>query len=177
MDFEKIYEKYLNNEANEEEVKYIEQEINKAKKLNEIIDKMESTDIFNEADIKDVKKAKKAYNKKRIIQTIIISLSIILALFLASFGTVYKIGSNYANRTMSITYDDAKSISINYILNYDDDIKSNDIRIVDIKRKLELSSKISKSYYKYTVDIVCKYNVYEIEINGTTGLVLEINKE
>ena len=39
MDFEKIYEKYLNNEANEEEVKYIEQEINKAKKLNEIIDK------------------------------------------------------------------------------------------------------------------------------------------
>lgn len=177
MDFEKIYDKYLNNEATDEEIKYIEQEINKAKKLNEIIDKMENANIFNEADIKDVKKAKKAYNKKKILQTIFISLSILIVMFLATFGIVYNVGSNYASKTMSITYEDAKSISINYILNYNDDIKINDLRIVDVSRKLELSSKLSKSYYKYNVDIVCKYEAYEIEINATTGLVLDINKE
>ena len=62
MDFEKAYEKYKDGVANEEEIVFVEQELEKARKMTEIIDAYEyKKAISDDVDEAKIKKAQKKY--------------------------------------------------------------------------------------------------------------------
>ena len=64
MDFEKAYEKYKDGVANEEEIVFVEQELEKARKMTEIIDAYEyKKAISDDVDEAKIKKAQKKYAK------------------------------------------------------------------------------------------------------------------
>ena len=68
MDFEKAYEKYKDGVANEEEIVFVEQELEKARKMTEIIDAYEyKKAISDDVDEAKIKKAQKKYAKKNIL--------------------------------------------------------------------------------------------------------------
>ena len=83
MSFEKLYEKYRNGTASEEEIAYVEEEIAKARKLGEILEASEkekgailpcgkeneksaANGIFADADAEQVKKARKKHRLREI---------------------------------------------------------------------------------------------------------------
>ncbi len=91
MSFEKLYEKYRNGTASEEEIAYVEEEIAKARKLGEILESSENgkgailpcgkeneksaaNGIFADADAEQVKKARKKHRLRSSVLTLCISL-------------------------------------------------------------------------------------------------------
>ena len=69
MDFEKAYEKYKDGVANEEEIVFVEQELEKARKMTEIIDAYEyKKAISDDVDEAKIKKAQKKYAKKNTLK-------------------------------------------------------------------------------------------------------------
>ena len=76
MDFEKAYEKYKDGVANEEEIVFVEQELEKARKMTEIIDAYEyKKAISDDVDEAKIKKAQKKYAKKNTRKILTISMS------------------------------------------------------------------------------------------------------
>ena len=77
MSFEKIYEKYTLGTATEEEKKFVEEEIAKARKLSEIIDgKKTDGAILADADVATIKKARKRHSVKFALKALAISLAV-----------------------------------------------------------------------------------------------------
>lgn len=65
MDFEKAYEKYKDGVANEEEIVFVEQELEKARKMTEIIDAYEyKKAISDDVDEAKIKKRKRSMQRK-----------------------------------------------------------------------------------------------------------------
>lgn len=73
MDFESAYKKYKDGTATDEEISFVEQELEKAKKMTEIIDSYESSrPIESECDVQTIKKAQKRFAKKNAIRALCI---------------------------------------------------------------------------------------------------------
>ena len=88
MNFDQVYEKYINGTATEKEKAYIESEIAKARKLSEIIDRMDAQRVIEPADADKVRKAAKTMKKKFGLRVLIISISALLVLALVAVGSV-----------------------------------------------------------------------------------------
>lgn len=117
MDFEKAYEKYKDGVANEEEIVFVEQELEKARKMTEIIDAYEyKKAISDDVDEAKIKKAQKKYAKKntrKILTISIIVLALAAAVVLSAvFGTAF--GSANKNRNYSQT--EAEQIALTYVV-------------------------------------------------------------
>ena len=171
MDFESVYKKYVEGTANDEEKAFVEQELDKAQKMAEIIDGYQSyRPIDNECDMETVKKAQKKFAKKNAIRTLAITavcIMLVAAIVLASvFGTAF--GS--ANKNCNVTAEEAKQIALQFVANT---YGTGGVPIVtECKREIDYSSDLRHSVLTYETEIQFGL-VYEIDVrvNAKTGLV------
>ena len=103
MNFDKVYEKYVNGTASEEEKLYIEEEISKARKLSEIIDEMDAKRVIEPADTEEVKKATRFMRKKFSIRVLVISISVLVALSLLTTGALFAYVNGKASQIEKYT--------------------------------------------------------------------------
>ena len=112
MNFEAIYQKYKDGTATDEERAFIDSEIEKARKISSILDPQEPPEL-NEVEAETVKKAKKAFNLRSTLRTVVITVSCIAILavlaFGAIFGTAYISANNAKNLSQEEAVDAAKS--------------------------------------------------------------------
>ena len=169
MNFEKVYEKYLNGTATEEERQYIEQEIQKARKLSMILDEVDARRVIQPAEQDEVKTATKRMKKQLGLRVIVITLAVLLAVTLFVSGTLFA----YVNIKASsgVLYDKAESIELaKKSVNDHSDAASSDLVIVDVERDLRFDNgKISRAYYVYEIEVRKGVVEYEVEINTHTG--------
>lgn len=171
MDFESVYKKYLDGTASDEEKAFVEQELDKARKMTEIIDAYESArPIQEECDKETVKKAQKKFALKNALRALGITAAVVVlvaAIVLASvFGTAF--GS--ANKNLNVSEEQAKQIALAFVA---DTYGTSGVPIVtECKREIDYSSDLRHSVYTYEIEI--QYGlVYEIDVrvNAKTGLV------
>lgn len=175
MDFEKAYEKYKDGVANEEEIVFVEQELEKARKMAEIIDAYEyKKAISDDVDEAKIKKAQKKYAKKNTLKILTISI-IVLALaaavvLSAVFGTAF--GSANKNRNYSKT--EAEQIALTYVVkNFGESTKP---VLAKSDEEIDYSSDLKHSVYVYEVKIYIGYvNEVEVKVNAKTGKVVDVN--
>ncbi len=170
MDFEIAYKKYKDGTATDEEVLFVEQELEKAKKMTEIIDAYESSrPIEPECDAQTIKKAQKRFAKKNAIRVLCITFAVLVlasAIVLASvFGTAFS----SANKNLNYSPEQAKSIALEFVANT---YGTSGVPVVsECKREIEYSSDLKHSVYVYEVKVQVGL-VYEVEmhVNAKTGL-------
>ena len=175
MDFEKAYEKYKDGVANEEEIVFVEQELEKARKMTEIIDAYEyKKAISDDVDEAKIKKAQKKYAKKNSLKILTVSI-IVLALaaavvLSAVFGTAF--GSANKNRNYSQT--EAEQIALTYVVkNFGESTKP---VLAKSDEEIDYSSDLKHSVYVYEVKIYIGYvNEVEVKVNAKTGKVVDVN--
>lgn len=72
MDFENAYKKYKDGVATDEETAFVEQELEKARKMTEFIDAYESKKaISDDCDEDKIRRAQKKYAKKKYAQNLV----------------------------------------------------------------------------------------------------------
>lgn len=171
MEFESAYRKYVAGTATDEEKAFVEQELDKAKKMTEIIDAYSSSrPIEEECDRETVKKAQKKFAKKNALRALFITAACIVlvaAIVLASvFGTAF--GS--ANKNLNVSEEQAKQIALEFVA---DKYGTAGIPMVtECKREIEYSSDLRHSVYTYEIEIQFGL-AYEIDVrvNAKTGIV------
>lgn len=172
MDFESAYKKYVEGTANDEEKAFVEQELDKAQKMTEIIDAYQSHRPIEEGcDKETVKKAQKKFALKNALRALGITAAVVVlvaAIILASvFGTAF----GAANKNCNISEEEAKQIALQFVASTY--YGMGDVLIVtECKREIDYSSDLRHSVYTYEIEIQYGF-VYEIDVrvNAKTGLV------
>ena len=177
MDFEKAYQNFLDGTATEEEIEFVRAEIKKAQALNDVIDNARGESAVKPADKNAVIRAIKNFNFRDTVKTLIIVFSSILLVsaitFLAIFIPIY----NTAKDNLNISADEAKEIATQYMVEKTG-VAAEDIVIRDFDRDLEVEGRITPARFIYTMEIYNGYdNSYEIEIDGKTGKITDVDAD
>lgn len=174
MDFENAYKKYKDGVATEEEIVFVEQELEKARKMTEIIDAYESKKaISDDCDEDKIRRAQKKYAKKNTLKILLISASVLLVsaaiILSAVFGTAF--GSANKNRNYSQTQ--AEQIALDYVAReYGGSVK---IAVEESEKNIEYSGDLRHSVYVYDVKVRIGFlTEVEITINAKTGEVVKV---
>ncbi len=168
MNFEKAFENYKNGTATEEERAYVENEIAKARKINEAIEAMDSKRVVEKAESDDVKKAIKKMKVKTAVRIAIISAIVVVALALiASISAVI-----YVNSTASGKAEFTKSECIEAAKQVVSETAgaSAELRVRDVERDIRFEyGKPSSAKYYYEIEIAVGYMEYEVLVDSITG--------
>ncbi len=196
MSFEKLYEKYRNGTASEEEIAYVEEEIAKARKLGEILEASEkekgailpcgkeneksaANGIFADADAEQVKKARKKHRLRSSVLTLCISLLSAALVACAVAGAIFGTAIGSAKKNAKITETQAKTIALEYYsANCSSSEATGEAYVKDFEKDLEFTKKLKNSYYKYTLEVgrLGGYKI-EIEIDSRSGAVTLVDWE
>ena len=175
MDFEKTYQKFLNGTATAEEVEFVRSEMKKANDVNDILANVKKDGATNTAEKETVKKAMKKYWKKDTLKILTIVCSAVLVL---AIGIGLAVGIpilNNAKDNTNYTEQQAKAIAIEYITGKYP-AGSDSVEIYRVEKELEVEGRIKNARYIYVIDIYNGVNnVFEIEIDGKTGKILEVD--
>lgn len=172
MNFEELYNRYENGTATPEERAYVEQEIEKARKLSEILDRADAKRVISnaDADADDVKRAKRRFSARALVAIIVISLVGLLVLSGAAVGTVFGVAAGSAKKAAQYDRDEATNLAVAYLSDYVDstvDTRS----VTEVDRDLSLGKKLTQSVYVYEITVHHGGFEYELEVDSSTGRV------
>ena len=175
MDFEKAYQNFINGTASPEEVEFVRSEMKKASDINGILAGVKNEGATKAAEDEAVKKAIKTYRKKDTKKIIIIACASILVF---AIGLAAAIGIPVlvnAQDNLNYTSAQAKEIAVQYVAELYPD-SADKIVVYEVERDLEMDGRIKNARYIYSIELSNgKGRVFEIEIDGRSGKIIEID--
>ena len=169
MNFDQVYEKYVNGTATEEEKAYVEAEIEKARKLSAIIDQMDSKRVIEPVNTDKVKAATKTMKKKFGLRALIISISVLIILALAIAASVAAYVNVKAYGAAEYTKEECFELAKKSVNDHGGSI-STELVVTDWDRDLRIENgKLSKAVYVYEIEVRKGSVEYEVEVNAKTG--------
>ena len=177
MNFEELYEKYINGTATEEERAYVEAEIQKARRLTQLIDEQDSKRVIEEAREETVKKSLKSFmrhTKRRV--AIIVGVALILLLAIG-VGTFYGLAAIRAHSNSVCDRDEAIELAKKWMHDTHESIDLKDIRITEVDTDLALHHGFSKVFFEYDIELEYKGVEYEFWINSSSGEIRLIDQD
>lgn len=177
MNFEELYEKYTNGTATEEERAYVEAEIQKAKRLTQIIDEQNSKRVIEEAREETVKSSVKSFmrhTKRRVAIIVSVALVLLIAIGVGGFyglAAIKAAGNSVCNR------DEAIEMAKKWMYDTHEKLDPNDLRVTEVDTDLALHHGFSKVFFEYDIEIEYKGTEYEFWINSSSGEVRLLDKD
>lgn len=175
MKFEELYEKYLQGTCTEEEKLFVENEIARARAVNERLLSAHKEEVIRPADNKKVKKAKKKFSLKMAMTAAVVTLAVLVVVCGAVLGGVFGTAATAAKDGVKISAEEGKQIAIDYAFeflseNYYNFEGSKDKAIVkDFEKDFEITSKLKNSYYAYSYELLFGRTEVEVMVNSRTG--------
>ena len=169
MNFDIVYEKYINGTATEEEKVYIEAEIAKARKLNAIIDSMEAKRPIAPAETEEVKRATKTMKKRFGLRALAIVLAVLIGATVLAVGT--GVGYVHVRASSRAQYNRADCIELAKKSVADhSDVVSTELFVGDVDREIRFyNGKLSDATYVYEIEVHKGSVEYEVTVNTATG--------
>lgn len=177
MNFEELYEKYLNKTATEEEAAYVESEIAKAKALAAIIDEKDAARVIAPTDDKAAKTSVKRFLKKTKMRVVMLVLSLTLILAVLAVGGFYTVAASIASSNAVCDKKEAVELCKKWLFDAYDTVKPEDLRVEEVDRDLCLHHGISRAYYEYDVEIAFRGSEYEFWVDAATGEVRLVDRD
>ena len=173
MDFEKTYQKFLDGTATPEEIEFVRGEMKKASDINGILENVKKDGATEAAEEEKVKKAIKSFRKKDLLKIVIVA-GVSLLLLSVAVGCAIGIPIiSHANDNLNYSRAEAEEIAL---ASLESRYNRNDLEVLRVEKELEVEGRIKNARYIYVFDIYNGENeVYEIEIDGKTGKVLDID--
>ena len=177
MNFEELYEKYTNGTATDEEKAFVEAEIQKAKRLAQIIDEQDSKRVIEEAREETVKSSVKSFmrhTKRRV--AIIVSVALILLLAIG-VGGFYGFAAIKAGSNSVCDRDEAIEMAKKWMYDTHEKLNPSDLRVTEVDTDLALHHGLSKVFFEYDIEIEYNGIEYEFWINSSSGEVRLVDKD
>ena len=174
MDFEKLYQKYQDGTATEEERKLVEEEIEKAKAINSILEEKpeEKKDVVSKyIDTDKVKDALKYFNFKQMIRTVLIMCTVIVVLAAIVIGTILGVSYYNANRAEVITQEQAITLAKEYVADYGE-IEAEKLIVSEVDKEMDIKFNLVDSIYVYEIELVTPSEEYSVKVNSKSGYTM-----
>ncbi len=170
MDFERVYQKFLDGTATQEEIDFVRAEMNKAKAINDILDNVNPNEKIVKAEQEEVQKAVKKFKIKdtiKVLAIVLASLVVVAGIVLAS---IFVPAYGNANDNLNVSASEAKQMAAQWVIDNDNNVNADKVRIVEFEREFEYNGRVKKAHYVYVIEVYDGTdNVYELEINAKTG--------
>lgn len=169
MNFDKIYEKYQNGTATEEERAYIESEIAKARKLTSIIDELDAKRVIEPAQPAEVLKVQKTMKKRLNIRVLVITLLVIATLVLATAASVFAYVNVKASGRAEYNREECIELAKKSVNDHSENASTH-LVVLEVDRDVRFyNGKLSRATYVYEIEVVKGILQYEVEVDSATG--------
>ncbi|MBQ7364488.1 MAG: hypothetical protein IJW46_02695 [Clostridia bacterium] len=177
MNFEELYEKYINKTATEEEVKYVEEEIAKAKKLSLILEEADTKRAIAPAEKETVRRSVAAFLKKTKLRIAAIVLAAVVLLGALSVGGFFAAAAIKASANSVYDRDEAVALCQKWMTEAYENIHAGELRVSEVERDLALLHGFSRAYYEYDIEIEYKGTEYEFWVDAASGEVRLVDRD
>ncbi len=169
MNFEKAFENYKNGIATAEEKAFVESEIAKARKINEVIDEMDAKHVVEPAESQVIKKAINKMKKKTGILIAVISLIVVLAVAIVAVGSTFIYVNVTASGKAVYTKEQCIEAAKQIVTAHTGDA-SGEVRVYDLEKDLRFEyGKLSSAMYVYEIEVGSGYMEYDVVVDSVTG--------
>lgn len=171
MNFEEAYQKLREGIATDEEAAFVARELENVRKISAILD---NPSLFSpeigQAETETVQRARKAFNKKTLIRTVIIVLCSLLAIAAIVCAILFIPSNISASGKLKITKAQAVEAAHACLVEQVGEDRAETFYVDYAHRHLRYTGSIFDAIYIYKVEFEDAYgNEYEIEVNANSG--------
>ena len=171
MNFEEAYQKLREGTATDEEAAFVARELENVRKISAILDRPDLSDPgIRKAEVETVQKARKAFNRKTLIRTVLIVLCCLLAIAAIVCSLLFIPSNISASGKLTITKEQAIEAAYACLLEQVGEERAGTFYVDYAHRHLRYVGSIFDAIYVYKVELVDAHgSEYEIEVNGNSG--------
>ena len=169
MNFESAFEKYKNGTATEEEMAFVENEIAKARKLQEVMDEMDAKRVVEPAKSQDVKKMLNQVKKKSGIRTALISLAVVAIVFVLAITSLFIYANVTASGRAAYNREACIEAAKQSVIEHSGGTVE-ELFVPGAEKELIFEyGRLSSAIYVYEIEVRSGYMEYDIMVNSTNG--------
>lgn len=169
MNFEESYERFLNGTASDDEVNFVAEEIRKAKEIERILNLPAESPVFEAASDETVIRARKSFNRKNLIRTLVVIICSLAFLAALVCGILFIPSTLSARQSRKFTRDECTQIAIECAAQYFGNSDESKFVVHDVDRHLSMRHGLTKAVYMYEVELINDTHEIEIYVNSSSG--------
>ena len=179
MNFEELYKKYKEGSATEQERALVLKEIEAARRVSELLEKDQPQGGVQiaPADRDTVKRAKKAFDLRTTVRTVVICaicVAVLGALVCAAvFGTALVSAHRAKNLTEEQAIDAAKALLATHVVGS----TPTEMIVSEVENELDLYVKLTDTVYIYEIKLLLGEYEYQVDVSAKTGYAVISDKE
>lgn len=179
MNFDNAYDRFLAGTASEEEIAYVKSELNKLKKLEELMaEDRAPRPSLEKAEAEQYKKAKKAYTMRTAVTVFAIVVLVFALAAAAICGGIYGTAYTSAKNSDNVDYATVRTIAADFAYEYAvNELKMTEpnVLVTEIEKELKMESPLKLSAYVYFAEVKVGRVELEIKIDAPTGTPVVID--
>ena len=174
MNFEEAYQKLRDGTATDEEAAFVARELENVRRISSILDNPTlSSPGIGEAEAETVQRARKAFNQKALVRTVVIVLCSLLAIAAIVCAILFIPSNISASGKLRITKAQAIDAAYACLVEQVGEERAGTFYVDYAHRHLRYTGSIFEAIYVYKVEFEDPYgSEYEIEVNGNSGFTV-----
>ena len=170
MNLEESLKKVQMGTASEEEIAYVARELDNIRQISAILDNPAAADPgIARADVETVRRARRQFNHKTLIRTVLITLCSMLALAALVCGIIFIPSVSAANKRLRVSKEEAVTLARSCL---EERIggDTEDFYIDYAHRHLNINGSLTDAVYVYKIEFEnMAVEEYEIKVNARSG--------
>ncbi len=179
MNFEELYRKYKEGTATTEEAATVLREIEKAKRVSEILDAETPAcqEVISPADKAEVKRASKAFHWRSTVRTVIVCVICIAVLGALACGAVFGTALVSANRAKNVSEEEAIEAAKAALATHVEGSSTTEMIVSESELELDMGTRLIDTVYVYEITLILGDYKYELDVSAKTGYAVISDKE
>lgn len=179
MNFEELYEKYKAGDMTDEERELLSKELERARRVSELLEQEQGKGASQiaPADREVVKKAKKAFDLRTTIRTVVICAICLTVLGALACGAIFGTALVSAHKATSVTQEQAIESAKTLLATHVEGSSPTEMIVSEVERELDMRVKLTDTVYVYEITLILGEYRYEIDVSAKTGYAVISDKE
>lgn len=171
MNFEEAYQKLREGTASDEEAAFVARELENVRRISAILDDPALSDPgFERAETETVRKARRKFNRKTMVRTLLIVLCSLLTTAAIVCAILFIPSNVSASGRLALTREDAAEAARACLIDKIGEEEAEPYYVDYVHRHLRYTGSIFEAVYVYKVEFEDPHgNEYEIAVNGRSG--------
>lgn len=178
MNFEELYEKYKTGTASVEERAAVLREIEAARRVSTLLEKDHDIGVqIAPAERETVKKAKKAFDLRTTVRTVVICAICVAVLGALACGAIFGTAIVSAHRSKNLTEEQAIDAAKALLATHAEGSVLTDMIVSDVESELDMQIKLTDTVYVYEIELQLEDYRYQVDVSAKTGYAVISDKE
>lgn len=172
MNFEDAYKKVQGGAATEEEIAFVAHELDKLRRINEILEQPLVSPVMQETDRQTIEKAKKRHNCKTTLRIILVTLISLMVIAALVCGIIFIPSLTSASRNQKLGREECLELAKTFLSDYSGENTAKYV-IKDIDKELRIPAGLTNAIYVYEIEMISPEGIcYEMEVSTKSGYVV-----